>query len=83
MDEKMSLDELKKQYSDLGAEIARREKAEAEERKAKLAAEKEARRNKIEEVFDQLESLLAMWCEDYGPYKRNIPRSSHDWNWFI
>ena len=44
------------------------ERAAEEEKKRKLAEEKEARRKEIEDVLDELTELLKEYSEDYGPF---------------
>ena len=68
-DEKvLTIEEMKAQYKALGEKIAQKEKAEAEEREAKLAAEKEARYKEIIAMFDNLETLIKNWHADYGNF---------------
>ena len=83
MEKVKTLAELQADYEALGKEIAKRKATEEAERTAKLAAEKEARKNELERAMDKLRSLLDMWCEDYGPYKTHIPRGSRNYDWFM
>ena len=85
-DEKvLTIEELKAQYKALGEKIAQKEKAEAEEREAKLAAEKEARYKEIMAMFDNLEVLIKNWNADYGSFvfhgKSNV--SPYLWHLFF
>lgn len=64
----LTLEEMKKKYEALGVEIAQREKAEAEERKAKLAAEKVARREEVELAEKEYIRLRTAYIKDYGTY---------------
>lgn len=63
-----TLEELKKEYKALGEEIAQKEKAEAEEREARLVAEKAARREKVKLAEKNYRELLTAYMKDYGSY---------------
>lgn len=63
-----TLEELKKEYKALGEEIAKKEKAEAEEHKARLVAEKAARREKVKLAEKNYRELLTAYIADYGSY---------------
>lgn len=66
MEKKPTLEELKATYKALGEEIERKERAEAEERKAKLAAEKDARFKEVIEAYKHADALRDAVVEDYG-----------------
>lgn len=63
-----TLAEMKKQYEALGAEIAQREKAEAEEREVRLIAEKAVRKEKVELAEKEYIKLRTAYIKDYGTY---------------
>lgn len=65
---KYTLDELKAEYKALGEKIAKQEKAEAEEREAKLVAEKAARKEELESAEKNYRRLLSAYIKDYGSY---------------
>ena len=64
----LTLEELKAQYNALGEKIAKQEKMEAEEREAKLKAEKDARKKEIESTEKKLNELISAYIKDYGSY---------------
>lgn len=82
-----TIEELKAQYEALGKKIAEKEKAEAEEREAKLTAEKEARKAEIETVEKRLGELISAYIKDYGSYNRtkthNDDRFPYLWHLFF
>ena len=63
-----TLEEMKKEYETLGEKIAQIEKAEAEEREARLVAEKAARREKVRLAEKNYRELLTAYIKDYGSY---------------
>lgn len=91
-DEKtLTLEELKEKYVALGEEILQREKAEAEEREARLTAEKEKRRQEVADAETQYRKLLTAYIKDYGSYQRIYEADStknqdrdipYLWHWF-
>ena len=64
----LTLEEMKKDYEALGKKIAQKEKAEAEERKAKLAAEKAARREEVRLAEKTYRELVSAFVKDFGSY---------------
>lgn len=64
----LTLEEMKKQYETLGKKIIQKEKAEAEERKAKLAAEKATRREEVRLAEKTYRELVSAFVKDYGSY---------------
>ena len=64
----LTLEEMKKKYETLGKEIAQKEKAEAEERKTKLAAEKATRREEVRLAEKRYRELVSAFVKDYGTY---------------
>jgi hypothetical protein len=73
-----TLEELKEQYKALGEKIAKQEKAEAEEREAKLVAEKAARKKEIESAEENYRRLLGAYIKDYGSYSATRSCMSDD-----
>jgi hypothetical protein len=77
MEQKFTIEELEAQYNALGAELEARKKAEAEERKAKLAAEKDARFKEVIKAYKHADALRDAVVEDYGYFtyetEDNIP----------
>lgn len=61
-----TIEELRAQWEALGAELEAREKTEAEERKAKLIAEKEARYKEVIHAYENFEELREKYVDDYG-----------------
>lgn len=64
----LTLEEMKNKYKALGEEIAKKEKAEAEEREARLVAEKAARREEVKLAEKNYKELLTAYVKDYGSY---------------
>jgi hypothetical protein len=83
MEQKFTIEELEAQYEALGAEIESRKKAYAEERNAKLRAEKEARYKGVIDAYENFEELRTKYVEDYGSFTfkatSNLP---HWWSMF-
>ena len=83
-----TLEELKEQYNALGEKIAKQEKMEAEEREAKLRAEKDARKKEIELAREHYQTLLNEYIKDYGSYSTAKSYSTGDeipnlWRMFL
>ena len=74
----LTIEELQAQYEAIGAEIQARKKAEAEEKAAKLAVEKDARYAEIQKVEKHLIELKSAYRKDYGNY--NAVRTCHNEN---
>lgn len=64
----LTIEELRAQWEALGAELEEREKAEAEERKAKLRAEKDARYKEVIHAYENFEELREKYVDDYGSF---------------
>lgn len=79
MENNMTIEELKKAYQEIGAEIERRE----QEEQYKLEAEKEARYKEVINAYENFEELRGKFVEDYGSFTfkttSNLP---HWWNMF-
>lgn len=91
---KMTLEELEKQYNEaaekyesISKAYAVKKKEEDEKKREALAIEKEIRKKEIEEAEEHLCSLIAAYIKDYGSY--STTRSYHDgdfpylWHWFF
>lgn len=76
----LTLEEMKKKYEALGEEIAQKEKAEAEERKARLIAEKAARREEVRLAEKTYRELVSAFVKDYGSYSSTESYTSDDAN---
>ena len=74
----LTLKEMKKNYEVLGKAIAQREKAEAEERKTKLAAEKTAREEEVRLAEKTYRELVSAFLKDYGSYSSTESYTSDD-----
>lgn len=67
-EKELTLEELKAQYKALGEQIEKKAKAEEEERKARLVAEKAARKEELELARKTYNALLNAYIKDYGSY---------------
>ena len=90
MDEKMNIEELKKQcleaeknFKILHEQLAQMMKEEEETKQAKLRAEKEARRKEVDDAFNKYIELHKAYEKDYGHYiiSRNFI-NEFPWNLF-
>ena len=84
MDENTTIEELQAQYDALGAELEARKKAAAEERNAKLRAEKDARYKEVIDAYEKFEKLRTAYVDDYGYFTfetNNKKGDSHSWYW--
>ena len=59
-----TIDELEKQYKELGEILTLKKKEEAEKKQIKLAKEKDARKAEVDFAFDH-------WVELYKAYKKD------------
>ena len=66
MEEKLTIKELEAKYKALGEELQERKRIEAEEIKAKLAAEKDARFKEVTDAYRHADALRDAVVEDYG-----------------
>lgn len=84
MEKKLTIEELEAKYNELGAELEARKKAEAEERNAKLKAEKDVRYKEIIDAYKKFEELRAKFVDDYGYFTFETETKkdgSHSWFW--
>ena len=72
---KMNIEELKQQcleaeknFKFLREQLEEAEKKEEEEKKAKLANERESRKKEVDEAIANCKSLLRAYMNDYGAY---------------
>lgn len=84
---KFTIEELEKSYQEHQAEadalkqkIAKMKKEAEEKKKAQLALEKENRKKEVDEAYENYNTLLKAYIEDYGTY--SITTSSNDSTWF-
>lgn len=80
-EKRLTIEELKAQYKALGEEIAQKEKAEAEEKQARLKAEKDARYKEVEESIEHTIELIKNWSKDYGSF--NFKNYNYPYLWHI
>lgn len=77
------LENAKKAYELIQQKVNAQQKAEAEERAAKLKVEKEARYKEVIAAYENFEELREKYVEDYGSFTftstSNLP---HWWNMF-
>lgn len=77
------LETAKKAYELIQQKVNAQQKAEAEERAAKLKAEKDARYKEVVDAYENFEELREKYVEDYGGFTftstGNLP---HWWNMF-
>lgn len=64
----VSIEELERQYNELGDMINKRKKEEETRKQERLAKEKESRRLEIADKQEELRKLIAAFVEDYGYY---------------
>lgn len=71
----LTTEELKKLYEDaleksntLGEMLKQKEKEEKEAREAQLALEKEARKEEVDDAFNNYKKLLSAYIKDYGSF---------------
>lgn len=79
-----TIEELRAQWVALGAELEAREKAEAEAKKAKLKAEKEARFQEVIDAYKHADALRDAVVEDYGYFTfetKSEDSDAFDWLW--
>ena len=79
-----TIEELRAQWEALGAELEARERAEAEAKKAKLKAEKEARYKEVIHAYENFEELREKFVEDYGYFTfetKSEDGDTFDWLW--
>lgn len=62
----LTIEELKKQYEDLGRQIEEQEKAEKKAKEEKLKAERQARYNEVVDAYKKFEELRIKYVDDYG-----------------
>ena len=66
-------EEAKKNFETLNKQLKKAQQDEEDRRKAKLALEKENRKNELEEAFNKYMSLLKAYIKDYGSYHTTYP----------
>ena len=83
MENKMTIEELEKEYADInkkrnhiGKVLSELKKAKEEQRKADLAAEKNQRKKEVDESVNNAVKLIQKYIEDYGSY--SIKDNSND-----
>ena len=83
MSKEFTIEELEKQYKELGEMLTLKKQEEAEKKQAKLAAEKDARKAEVDLAFDHWVELYKAYKKDYGSY--TLTRNNIDefpWAWF-
>lgn len=76
-----SIEELERQYRELGEMIDKRKKEEESRKQEQLAKEKESRRLEIADKQEELLKLIAAFVEDYGCYHYETDIDSNDDEW--
>ena len=78
-----TLEELKKMYNDslkesrtIGEMLRQKENEEEERKQAQLALDKETRKKEVDKAFENYNTLLKAYVEDYGEYAVKSDTSS-------
>ena len=84
----VSIEELERQYRELGEMIDELKKEEESRKQEQLANEKESRRLEIADKQDELLKLIVAFVEDYGCYHYETDIDSNDewpylWHMFM
>lgn len=93
----LTTEELKKLYEDaleksntLGEMLRQKEKEEKEIREAKLALEKESRKEEVDDAFNNYKTLLSAYIKDYGSFTVTNPNDDffkslfdQSWPWWL
>ena len=63
-----TIEELERQYNELGKMINKRKQEEENAKRERLAKEQESRRLEIADKQDEVRKLIAEYIKDYGSY---------------
>ncbi len=77
---KQQYEEAKKVFEELGVQLRIAQQKEEEQRKAKLALEKENRKKEVDKAFEKYNTLVKAYIKDYGSY--TTITSTNDYNWW-
>jgi hypothetical protein len=70
-------EEAKKNFEALSEQLKKAQQDEEDRKKAQLALEKENRKKKVDDAFENYRKLLKAYIEDYGSY--HTESASDDW----
>ena len=87
---KTNIDELEQQCLEaekvskaLREQLAAAKREEAEQKKAKLEAEKDARYKEVINAYDNYEKLRDQYMEDYGCFTFHTKKNTGDIDWLL